>query len=549
MEMELRVNSAQLTSNEDGSLKVSGYVNKTEQLSHVLGVTKRFKEKIAKGAFARAIKSAGRDIDFLSEHKADKILASTRNGSLNLREDEQGLYMEATITPTSWGKDAFELINSGIFRNMSFGFRTIKDSWKQIESNLYERTIDELELYEVSVVKDPAYAQSTIAARSIELIEEPEIHVQEEVEEEAREVPLDTREASLKLDIQKSEGTIRSLENMSKLSPENTGFAFALEREKGKLEGLKSELEDIKNQMEEIKMTKQTEERALQGLEYNGSILGEQVDAKIIKKAESTSQSYLKARKIPFTGHTMKIAVETELEDAAFVDEGEFDSLPEISLKLDNFGTLKKKRVGLSMSFSKQLMYDSGADLSSYAKEKIAKRVVKAIEKSIFTGTGTNGFNGIVHDKNVPTRDFGTVITPSPLREMPTKVHEDFLPNSSWYMSRPFFEKIAQLKDLEGQLVMEYVVIDGKITPTLHGFPIEVTNALDAGNDIGQYPVVFGSMEDAYTIGVSKEVNVQQITNDAAHAYRGTVGFVADFYGDGQVTNHSAIAKGYVFAI
>src|SRR5690606_7363150 len=155
MEMELRVNSAQLTGNQDGSLKVSGYVNKTEQLSEILGVTKRFKEKIARGAFSRAIKKAGRDIDFLSEHKADKILASTRNNSLQLTEDEQGLFMEATITPTTWGKDAYELINSGIFRNMSFGFRTIKDTWKKIESNLYERTIEELELFEVSVVKDP----------------------------------------------------------------------------------------------------------------------------------------------------------------------------------------------------------------------------------------------------------------------------------------------------------------------------------------------------------------------------------------------------------
>ncbi|MFC5734063.1 phage major capsid protein [Cytobacillus gottheilii] len=553
MEMELRVNSAQLTGNEDGTLKVSGYVNKTEQLSQVLGVTKRFKEKIARGAFARAIKQAGRDIDFLSEHKADKILSSTRNGSLNLQEDEQGLYMEATITPTSWGKDAYELINSGIFRNMSFGFRTIKDSWKSIESNLYERTIEELELFEVSVVKDPAYSQSTIAARSIELIEEPEIHVQKEVEEkvEEREIPLDTREASLKLDIQKSEGTIRSIERMSKLSPENEGFVFTLEREKQKLEGLKSELEDIKNQMEELKMTKQTEERDLQKTDYNGSILGEQVDKQIIEKAESTSSAYLKARKIPFTGHTMKVAVETEHEDAAFVDEGDFDSVPEIGLKLDNFGTLKKKRVGLSMSFSKQLMFDSGADLSGYAKEKIAKRVVKTIEKSIFTGNGTNGFNGIVHDENVTHFGFANDGNADlfSLRGLYSKVHEDFLSNSSWYMSRPFFERVSTLRNDDNEYHIKNVVIDGKITPTLFGFPIEITNALDDGNELGQYPVVFGSIEDAYTLGVLKGVNIQQITNDSVHVLRGSVGFVADFYGDGQVTNPSAIAKGYVDAM
>lgn len=185
MNMELRVHNAELSSNEDGSMTVSGYVNKTEQLSNVLGITKRFVEKIAKGAFTRAIQNAKKDIDFLSEHKPEKILASTRNGSLTLREDEQGLFMEATIAPTSWGKDAYTLIDSKIYQNMSFGFRTIKDSWRNLEAGLYERTIEELELFEVSVVKDPAYSQSTIAARGIDLVEDVEIPVELQEEERA----------------------------------------------------------------------------------------------------------------------------------------------------------------------------------------------------------------------------------------------------------------------------------------------------------------------------------------------------------------------------
>ena len=174
MKMELRVQDAELRANTDGTMTVSGYVNKTGQLSNVLGVTKRFVEKIAKGAFSRAIQTAPKDIDFLAEHKS-KLLLPTRNNSLKLTEDEQGLFMEATITPTSWGKDYYELIDSGILRNMSFGFRTIKDSWRLLETNLYERTIEELELFEVSVVRDPAYSQSTIAARGIDLVEEVEI--------------------------------------------------------------------------------------------------------------------------------------------------------------------------------------------------------------------------------------------------------------------------------------------------------------------------------------------------------------------------------------
>jgi len=184
--MELRVAETNFESNADGTMTVSGYVNKTGQLSNVLGTTKRFVEKITRGAFSKAIQDSQRDIDFLAEHNGKLILASTRNDSLQLREDEQGLYMTATIAPTSWGKDYYELINSGILQNMSFGFRTVKDSWKSLDSGLFERTIEELDLFEVSVVRDPAYSQSTIAARGIDLIEEIEIPI--EVEEEKRDM-------------------------------------------------------------------------------------------------------------------------------------------------------------------------------------------------------------------------------------------------------------------------------------------------------------------------------------------------------------------------
>ena len=547
MEMELRVNSAQLTGNQDGSLKVSGYVNKTEQLSEILGVTKRFKEKIARGAFSRAIKKAGRDIDFLSEHKADKILASTRNNSLQLTEDEQGLFMEATITPTTWGKDAYELINSGIFRNMSFGFRTIKDTWKKIESNLYERTIEELELFEVSVVKDPAYSQSTIAARSIELIDEPEIKVEEDFKEQAkeRELPLNVREASIKLDIQKTEGSIRSLENMSKLSPESTGFSFVLEREKQKLKGLQLELEDIKKQAEEYRMTKQNEERELQTKAYNESIQGQTIGGPIIEKLENVSNAFAKARKIPFEGDTLKVPYETILPNAGFVPEGDYLS-PATSLNLDEVAILKQKKVSASISMSKMLMHDSGADLSQHARNILTRGVAKAIETSILSGKQEVEFKGIATDPNVSSADITRNGSANQLRSVYSKVHSDFIPNSTWYMSRPYYEEVAVARDENGRYIIEHVVIDGKIVPTLFGCPVEVTEALDAGDNLDQVPVVFGSIADGYTIGVKKGFTIKDISGDTTQVLRGSAAMVGDFYGDGAVTNYNALAKGFV---
>lgn len=166
--LELRFKPVDLqTTEENEELKVEGYVNLTEQTSELLSTHTghRFVEKISRGAFNNAIRKA-EEIDFLVEHDKQKILASTRNNSLNLVEDDKGLFMSATISPTTWGKDYYTLIKDGIIKNFSFGFRALIDDWSERADGILERTVSELELFEVSLVKNPAYTQSFVEARS-----------------------------------------------------------------------------------------------------------------------------------------------------------------------------------------------------------------------------------------------------------------------------------------------------------------------------------------------------------------------------------------------
>lgn len=190
-QMELRVLSSQINSN-DNELVVEGLVNETESLSHVLGKHKKFREKIKKGAFQEAINESRR-IDFLAEHRQDFLLATTENNSLELWEDNEGLKMRAKIAPTSYGKDFYTLMSEKLISHMSFGFRVLKDSWKSGIDGIYERTVEKLELKEVSVVRNPAYPASAISARGIELVEDVEIPDEvrsEEVQEEKVEQPV-----------------------------------------------------------------------------------------------------------------------------------------------------------------------------------------------------------------------------------------------------------------------------------------------------------------------------------------------------------------------
>ena len=538
MKMELRVQDSELRANSDGSLTVSGYVNKTGQLSETLGVTKRFKEKISRGAFSRAIQSATKDIDFLAEHKGDLILASTRNGSLQLNEDEQGLFMSAKVTPTSWGKDYYELINSGILRNMSFGFRTIKDSWKQIESNLYERTIEELELMEVSVVKNPAYSQSTISSRGIDLIEEVEI----QVEEVRKEKDLDLQIRTTQIEVEKQKVSVSSAEQMVKLL-DNNSSKYHLERTKKVLEEKRNELSKLQEEQKMIEELKK-EIRELQGVGAGQSTILKQ-GAPITELLESTSDVVAKSRKIKLVGRDMKLPYETELSDAEFVLDG--DPIPEVDLNLAETTKLNPKRIGIAQRFSNVLLNEVG-DLDEHSKSKLVSRVGKKIEEEILVGNGTlTGLHGIAPDVLVPSVNIAIAPTELLLRALYLKVNSEYRPFCKWYMSEQYFEKVAQII-VNGEYIVKSKTVDNKVVATLWEHEIEVTNAIAAGDTIGTCPIIFADIANAYTLAISKDVEVKKLGKDTILSMSGSTLFMAEMYCDGSVHDYLAVAKGTITA-
>ena len=161
-------------SSED-SLEVHGYIA-TNALSHILGKTdgKRWREIISHGTFTEALAKARmkeQDIDFLFEHDKDRILSSTANASLLLEEDEVGLYMEAKISKTSWGKDLFVLIKDNIVRGLSFGMKVLREDWSRGADGIPLRTITDIEPYEISALKAPAYQNTLLEARGLEIAE------------------------------------------------------------------------------------------------------------------------------------------------------------------------------------------------------------------------------------------------------------------------------------------------------------------------------------------------------------------------------------------
>jgi HK97 family phage prohead protease len=143
---------------EDGTMRLSGYAAVFNDDS----VPLPFIERIAPGAFRKTLTETP-DVRLLINHEG-LPMARTKNGTLRLKEDETGLYMDADLPDTQAARDLYTLVERGDVDQMSFAFRVIRQKWNEGRT---ERTLTELSLADgdVSVVTYPAYPTTTVEAR------------------------------------------------------------------------------------------------------------------------------------------------------------------------------------------------------------------------------------------------------------------------------------------------------------------------------------------------------------------------------------------------
>ena len=153
------------------ALHISGYVNAVERESRRLPARmcsrakSDFVEKISAGAFGRAVTRAG-EVRLMFNHKRD--IGGTADGTLKLSEDNIGLKAEAVVSDT----DVVAAAKRGELRGWSFGFTGAKDRWEDLSDGLQRRTIDDLDLQEVSVLTvTPAYVGTSVEVRGDDVCE------------------------------------------------------------------------------------------------------------------------------------------------------------------------------------------------------------------------------------------------------------------------------------------------------------------------------------------------------------------------------------------
>ena len=171
-------------------VEIEGYVNAIERDSKPLwSRVGQFIERICKGAFRKALKRND-DVHILLNHDWSRDLGSTKQGNLELEEDNIGLRAKATITDPEVVKKA----RAGELVGWSFGFSD-RDVENSIRDGMPYRAVKDLDLAEVSILdkrKSPAYEGTLITARA----EDDTIHFRgedfiDEVEVREEETPVD----------------------------------------------------------------------------------------------------------------------------------------------------------------------------------------------------------------------------------------------------------------------------------------------------------------------------------------------------------------------
>ena len=149
------------------SVEIEGYVNAVERKSKPLWSRMgQFIERICKGAFKKAL-GRNDNVRILLNHDPNRDLGGTKDGNLELEEDNIGLHARATITD----KEVVEKARNGDLVGWSFGFYDREVEQKTDEDGFPLRNVRDLDLEEVSILDNtttPAYDGTLVAVRSEE---------------------------------------------------------------------------------------------------------------------------------------------------------------------------------------------------------------------------------------------------------------------------------------------------------------------------------------------------------------------------------------------
>ena len=166
----IAISNIELRTEGENDLIVEGYATIFEQPYELYNFGDYIvQEQVARNAFDGCDMS---DVIFQYDHNG-RVMARTRNKTLELATDNHGLKIRAHLGGTELGRQLYEEIKGGYTDRMSFRFKVGKNRREVIEEDHEKnvttvlRTIESItKLYDVSAVSIPANEATDISARS-----------------------------------------------------------------------------------------------------------------------------------------------------------------------------------------------------------------------------------------------------------------------------------------------------------------------------------------------------------------------------------------------
>lgn len=148
--MEQGMETLQLKQLDDDG-RFAGYAS-------IFGVVDNQNDMMRRGAFMRTLEEQDGDIRLLWQHRFEEPIGIF---SL-LREDARGLYVEGRLLlDVQRAREAHALLKAGAICGLSIGYVPVK---YHIDADTGVRVLEEVALYEVSLVTFPANSEATVHA-------------------------------------------------------------------------------------------------------------------------------------------------------------------------------------------------------------------------------------------------------------------------------------------------------------------------------------------------------------------------------------------------
>ena len=133
-----------------------------EGYASLFGASDQGGDIVGKGAYARslsALSGADRSVKMLWQHDPSQPIGVWDE----VREDDKGLWVKGRLLDgIAKGREAAELIGAGAIDGLSIGYRTVRAT----KNDKGQRLLQELELWEVSLVTFPMLPSARVAAKS-----------------------------------------------------------------------------------------------------------------------------------------------------------------------------------------------------------------------------------------------------------------------------------------------------------------------------------------------------------------------------------------------